>query len=273
MTEGNTFAHTSAAYRENAPMDQPPPPDRLSQVSTSWTVLLQAHHDEAGAETARQARTRLLERYEPVVRLYLRGALRQWPNRDDAVEECFQDFALRFVSGAFRKATPDRGRFRDYLKTTLRNLVTDYQRKRRHQPAPLGAHEPAAEATAAEDDREFLSIWRDELLRRSLLALEQHDQAKGQYLYTVLRWRMDHPQMRSHVMAEQLGARLNRSLNAVWVRKRLALARTKLAEFLLAEVRQALNENSSADAVEQELIDLGLFEYCRSALDNDRAPE
>ena len=38
-------------------------------------------------------------------------------------DDLFQEFAVKFLSGAFESYTPKKGRFRDYLKTTLRNQV------------------------------------------------------------------------------------------------------------------------------------------------------
>jgi hypothetical protein len=55
-------------------------------------------------------------------------------------------------------------------------------------------------------------------------------------------------------------------VTAEWVRKRLFLAREKFTDLLLDEVARSLGD-PSADEVEQELIDLGLFDYCRAALE------
>jgi DNA-directed RNA polymerase specialized sigma24 family protein len=238
----------------------------LSQLSTAWTMLAQAHDDNTPLEVMRAARRQLLERYEPVVRQYLRGLLRGRPDRDDAVEECVQNFALRFVSGGFRGADRSRGRFRDYLKAAVRNLALSYQRTGRVQVLHLDDYEPPVEDPSLhESDREFLTIWRDDLLARTLKALAAEDERGGQHLYTVLRFRMDHTELRSHEMAEQLAARVGKPVNAGWVRKRLFLARERFAELLLDEVLQS-PDGPGEDRLEQELIELGLHDYCRSAL-------
>ena len=59
-------------------------------------------------------------------------------------------------------------------------------------------------------------------------------------------------------------------VTAGWVRKRLYLAREKLGELLLEEIRQSLDTPSEADMV-QELIELNLLKYCRSALERRRS--
>src|SRR5437868_15369064 len=101
---------------------------RLSRIDTLWTMLLRAHGGEPGA--VQDAQCKLLERYRGAVYRYLLGAVRD----ADAAEELAQEFALRFVRGDFRRASPDRGRFRSYLKTALIHLVTDYHRARQRAP-------------------------------------------------------------------------------------------------------------------------------------------
>ena len=58
-------------------------------------------------------------------------------NNSERAEDLTQEFALRFIRGRFRQADPGRGRFRDYVKTSLFNLVEDYRRQERKQPRPL----------------------------------------------------------------------------------------------------------------------------------------
>jgi hypothetical protein len=66
-------------------------------------------------------------------------------------------------------------------------------------------------------------------------------------------------------MAESLTVELGRPISAEWVRKRLFLAREKFTHFLLNEVALSL-EDPSHDAIEQELLALGLHVYCQPAL-------
>jgi hypothetical protein len=88
-------------------------------------------------------------------------------------------------------------------------------------------------------------------------------------LHTVLRFRMDNPQMHSPEMAEELGRRLGKALSPVWVRKKLLAARTRFAALLIDEVVRTL-EASTEDLLDQELLDLGLMDYCREALEERR---
>src|SRR6516162_6338888 len=98
---------------------------RLSGISTLWSVVCTAH--QGPAEAAKPARQQLLERYGGAVRRYLRKLLRD----PDAVDEVFQEFALQLVQGDLRGADPKRGRFRNFVKGTLFHLVANYRRKQR----------------------------------------------------------------------------------------------------------------------------------------------
>jgi RNA polymerase sigma-70 factor (ECF subfamily) len=238
----------------------------ISQIETLWPILRQAHDgrpDEASA--AQQA---ILQRYRQAIVRYLMACLRS----NDAVDEVFQEFALRFIRGDFRNANPERGRFRDLLKTALYHLMVDFRkRQRRGEPllTPESPEPVAADTSVLESDREFLEAWRSDLLNRAWDALAQEEQRTGRHLYTVLHFRASNPEMRSAQMAEHLTARLGKEVSADWVRKWLHAARDKFADFVLTEVSASLRE-PTLEAVEQELIDVELFEYCREALDRWR---
>jgi RNA polymerase sigma-70 factor (ECF subfamily) len=235
--------------------------DRISHISTCWSLVFQAHRGQPGS--VQPAQQLLMERYSGAVYRYLLGALRN----SDAADDVAQEFALRFVRGDFKQANPDRGRFRDFIKTALFHLVIDYHRKQkaRCQPLLTDASELAVEDSMAAD-AEFLKRWREELLNRTWDALSAIEKTTGQVFYTVLRYRAEHPDARSGRIAEQLGARLDKPLTDAGVRQTLHRAREKFAELLVDEVRLSL-QTQDPHRVEQELIDLDLLPYCRSAFE------
>ena len=67
---------------------------RLSEISTQWTAVIQAH--QASTTTAGAARTELLQRYGSAVYRYLLGAVRD----ADAAEDLSHEFVVRFLRGA-----------------------------------------------------------------------------------------------------------------------------------------------------------------------------
>ena len=235
---------------------------RLSRISTMWTVMRQAH--DSGADAAAAARQELMQRYCGAVYRYLISAVRD-PHE---TEDLTQEFALRFIQGRFRHADPARGRFRDYVKTALFHLVDDYRKRQRKGPqhVPLEAHEPAnPDADAAEADRAFLESWRQELLARAWKALAAVQEESGQPYYTVLRFRVEHPELQSPQMAERLAAELGKPVTAVALRQVLHRARDRFADLLLQETRRSLGD-AGADRLEEELADLNLLKYCQTAL-------
>jgi RNA polymerase sigma-70 factor (ECF subfamily) len=234
----------------------------LSQIHTLWTLVTRASGDQKSL--VGDAQKVLIERYGSAIRRYLLGALRD----PDAADDVYQEFAYRFVHGDLRGANPDRGRFRDFVKGVLFHLIANYHKRRQRQPQLLSpdVHEPAVEPPSVNDeDKAFLASWRDELLARSWVALEEFQRQNGQPYYTVLHFRAQHPDLPSARMAEELSPMVGKPLTAAGVRKILERARDKFADLLLEEIAQAL-EDPSPEQLEQELIDLGLLEYCLPAL-------
>jgi RNA polymerase sigma factor (sigma-70 family) len=229
----------------------------LSQINTRWSLLKQAN--QATPTGARTAQEEILDKYGGAVRRYLLGALRN----PDAADDLFQEFACRFLHGDLRGANPERGRFRDFLKGVLSHLIADFHKRRNKQPGPLPTDLPdIVESEPAGDlDQAFLESWRDELLARAWQALAEIERTTGQPWYSVLRFRADHPELRSVEMADQLGGQLDRPLTAVAVRQLLHRAREKFGEFLLEDVRVSL-ENPTEEQLQEELKDLGLLDYC-----------
>jgi RNA polymerase sigma-70 factor (ECF subfamily) len=235
----------------------------LGSIQTLWTVVRQAH--DGPAEAVAAAQQKLLDRYGKAVKRYLLGALRD----SEAADELAQEFALRFLRGDFRRADPQRGRFRDFVRGVLIHLIADHHRRQQRQPnsLPAAGVEPAAPAPdLADSDRQFLGSWRSELLDHAWKALASLQEQTGQPFYTVLRFRAEHLDLHSAPMAEQLTGLLGKPVTAVWVRQMLHRAREKFAHFLIAEVMQTL-DNPTAEQVEEELVDLSLLDYCRPALD------
>jgi RNA polymerase sigma-70 factor (ECF subfamily) len=237
-------------------VEQPSRNDRLSRISTLWTLIAQAH---AGSDDeAIAAQHLLMQRYCGAVYRYLFGALRD----EEAATELFQEFALRFLRGDFHRADPKRGRFRDYVKTALIHLVTDYQRAQRARAAPLRADVPAA-ALAQDDSAErFLDSWREELVDRTWAALAQ---VNATY-HAVLLFHVQNPDVEAHRIGEELAGQLGKCFTAPHIRVTLHRAREKFAALLLDEVSHSL-QTPTRDQLIQELRDLNLLNVCSPALE------
>ncbi len=231
---------------------------RLSQIATRWSVLLQ-NHDEpvAGGDDARKRL--LLDYYEAVYR-YLLGAVRD----PDVAAELAQEFALRFLRGAFRHAEPERGRFRDYVRTSLIHLVNDFRsaRSASSRPLPADPADPAAADPAGDEpEPDFVANWRGELLARTWRALASAHPVN----HAVLVCRLDDPEATSAVMAERLGARLGKPMRADHVRKSLQRAHEQFADLLIEEVARSLGPDTDVSLAD-ELRQLDLLKYCKAPL-------
>jgi DNA-directed RNA polymerase specialized sigma24 family protein len=243
------------------------PPDHLSRISTIWTTLKKAQGNDSAEK--KTAQTEIIERYAGAVYRYLHKAVRD----PTAADDVFQKFALLVLQGAFRHASQERGRFRDYLKTTVLRLVFDHYRCTRRDPLQAaaaldGVGEFAKPSRPADDfDEPFRESCREELLDRAWLALKEIEDHGGQPFYSVLNYRAKTVDAGSEEMAAELTRQLQPEtpITAKGIRKTLQRAREKFAELLLAELSQMCGSSARSD-LEQELIELDLLSYCRTAL-------
>jgi RNA polymerase sigma-70 factor (ECF subfamily) len=238
---------------------------RLSRITTCWSKVFEAHR--GGQDTVASAKGELLERYCGAIYRYAVAALRD----PDAAEEVLQEFAYCFVRGDFRGANPDRGRFRDFVKTVLVHLVVNYQRQRgklaRQQPlaAVVDVWDSNQDTPPEAVELDFIKLWREELLERTWAALDEDDRSTQSSFYKALRRRAEQPNVTSDQLAELLTAETGRSFTADGVRQTLHRAREKFANLLIDEIGKSL-ETTEHGAIEQELIDLDLLPYCKSTL-------
>ena len=234
--------------------------DRLEGLSTWWSVLFEAHG--SSPELARAAQERLLERYGPAIRRYLLAAV----SDAHAADDLFGEFGLRLVRGDFRQARPELGRFRHLLKVALYRMVIDHQRRQAHWPQLLTA-EPADDPPEpfADSDRVFRAEWRAQLFETAWAALRAEEERSGRPLYTLLRYRTDHPEVRAAEIAVRLIDWLGPDADAEWVRRRLFDARRRFTDALVAETARSLHP-PTPNSLAEELTELELFDYCRDAL-------
>ena len=236
--------------------------DHLSQIVTMWTVVFKAHQAKHASLTAAQAA--LLERYAGAIYRYVLAMVRD-PNIAD---DLAQDFALGMCKGQFKNANPQKGRFRDYVKTALVHLVAKHFQKQKKQPLGIDSDAPEVAAPDQEgfvSDQTFLTNWRQELLARAWEALARAERTSGQLFHTFLEYRTKNPDVSSAKMAAEFSQQLGKTLTADGVRQTLHRARQRFSELLLEEVARSL-ETRDREALERELVDLGLYEYCKDAL-------
>jgi RNA polymerase sigma factor (sigma-70 family) len=232
----------------------------FDDLSTSWTLLQKAHDSDTGERVAAQAI--LVQRYRGVVRRYLAGALRRSAalagrpgDLEDVLDECEQLCWIRLVEGRFAGVNPQQGRFRDYLRVVLGNLVHDWQRQK-----PAGELPEDVQAPEPVSDQEYREMCRHDLLERALERLRLQDEQSGQCFYQVLKARRDRPDDSMEELAHHLSTERERT--AGWVRTMVFRARQRLCELLRQDVASEL-DNPTREAVDAELAELGLLVFCK----------
>lgn len=143
--------------------------------STRWSrILLPAGRRDLDA---------LVHAYERPIRAYLAACQGRGGDLDDLAQDAF---AWLLTSGLLDKADPQRGRFRGFLKRSLRNFVSE--RHRRAQAQKRGGAltvQPIADADEPVDGRERApdaaldDAWRRALLETAQARLRDELLAKG----------------------------------------------------------------------------------------------
>jgi len=225
--------------------------ETFAPLVTHWSEVREAHGP--GAERARGL---LLCRYYGAARRYLVRVLHD----PDAADELANEFAVRFLDGDFRRADPSKGSFRDYLRAALRNLARDYWK---------GKGRPVLPALDGPDADPFPESWREELLHQTYRALLREQERSGTPYHTILSFKAANPKVHAREMAPLLGQQLGRPFTEEAVRKALQRARERFAELLLDEVGRALGTDD-LDAIERELAELELLDFCKKAVEKRR---
>ena len=145
---------------------------RLDSMTTRWSVVRRAH--QASIVSAGQARNELVLRYSKAIRAYVRAILQD----DGRADEVAQDAIVRLLSGDFAGADPNRGRFRDLLKVSVRNMARNHWAKEnRRRPAAVDVDEIAGN-DGSSDDPNWLASWRQNALDLTWSALEHFERSQ-----------------------------------------------------------------------------------------------
>jgi RNA polymerase sigma factor (sigma-70 family) len=246
----------------NLDVEDVEPDPRLSELSTQWTMLFGAHRGTP--EQITEALKLQMLRYQSAVHRYFLKTV----GDADAAQELDQEFAVRFLQGNYLRYDPTVGRFRDYVKRAVRNLMIDHHR-RKGKTRRLDTELEMAivdDSTGEDADQDFITAWRSELLDRAWNSLEEFEKRSGQPYYRALRFRATHPELPIGEIAMQLGPTLGQSKTPGAFRQLLLRAREKWVQFLIDEVKLTLKE-PTREAIEEELADLRLLYLCKPVLE------
>jgi RNA polymerase sigma-70 factor (ECF subfamily) len=153
------------------------PPSVADFDSTQWSLVLAAPHDPAALE-------RLLAAYWRPIYAFILGSGR---GRDEAID-LTQEFISTVVleRGFVERADPERGRFRTFVKSALRNFLVDEHRRAttRTRSAPGVRLDAAAldevRGDPADPSRSFDQEWAASVLSAALARVERDCAGCGQ---------------------------------------------------------------------------------------------
>jgi hypothetical protein len=160
---------------------------------TDWAELGQAtESDEARLD-------RLIRAYWAPLRIFL---VATFPSLKDQADLLLQDFAEDKIlkKGWLQRADHTRGRFRDFLKTSLRHFVLDRLNRAEFKHPPLSLDELTHEPPAADGpSEEFDLTWVRTVLARVLREMEEDcknpaaDQPRRGHIWEMFRLRLLEP--------------------------------------------------------------------------------
>jgi RNA polymerase sigma-70 factor (ECF subfamily) len=169
-------------------MTEPSPSTPRKFVTTRWTRIRAAGGD---TPESRRELAALCEAYRGPVHVFI---LWKWAGNDPGKAEVLtQGFFTRLLEKKdIRAATPDRGRFRDWLLTSARHYCIDEWRKEQAKKAGGGATHASIEADEMENcphpelahretpERIFERRWAMTVLDRALSGMQAEYAAKGE---------------------------------------------------------------------------------------------
>lgn len=235
----------------------------LANIQTQWSMVRNAHQVSED-QSAAEARQVLVMRYAPAIRKFVHVVV----NDPHLADELAQDALVRLLKGDFSGADPNRGRFRDLLKTAIRNMARNYWSKQKTRSTvdfdvdDVGNESP--------ENQEIEKLWtkqcRDMILSVAWEKLQQFEQSsEDNFGYTALHLRSQHPDASSTELAALVSEQVGRAIKADNLRQQMRRARLRFAEFLVEEVAQGLDD-TSPEMIHDELISLGLFSSVKDLL-------
>jgi RNA polymerase sigma factor (sigma-70 family) len=229
--------------------------------NTHWSTIFKA---QAGGEQTRfVALDRLLTRYRRPIILHIQH--RQRCEAKEAEELAHQFIEHWMRHNLLRNVSPDKGRFRTYVKGCIRNFLIDLRRRAASEKRKPGeglesidetkdgrpVHQPPASGLSP--DEEVDCAWARQVLAEALAQLEREcTAARRRSLFAALK-----PALGSDAALEayaSIGARLGMSETAV--KTAAHRLRQRLGELIQEEVKQTVGTREDWQEELRYLIEL-----------------
>ncbi len=218
----------------------------LNRISTRWTAVNNP--------------TLFVRRYGRAIRKYIATLIRD-PNDAEEVE---QDFMLRMVQKGFHTADSNKGKFRYYLITIVRNAAMQWLCRRNQMP--MSAEGMELVPASVEAHTEWTSDWRKCIMKSAWKTLDKYQKrTTGNLFCTVLRVSAQYPEVDSTTLAKKVSEMTGQHLTPEAYRKQLSRARKRFADLIVQEVARTLIE-PTLEGIKDELNCLDLMKYVEGYL-------
>lgn len=233
----------------------------LGNIQTQWSVIREAHRSTVTENSAASARESLVMRYSSAIRNFVKMVVRD----DHLVDEIAQDALVRLLKGDFSGADPNRGRFRDLLKTAIRNMIKNHWAKENRRASVDFDLDQVDDAKPSSEDEFWATQWTETVLSIAWERLKAWEDSSESIAYTVLKLRSTYPEESSTQLAERLSESAGKTYNAANTRQQLRRARVRFAEYLVTEIADGLNDPTPENLAD-ELKSLGLYKSVQDVL-------
>jgi hypothetical protein len=199
---------------------------------------------------------RFLLAYAGPIRAYLVALL----GDSQLADEVSQEFLARLLQRGLLNSLPNRGRFRHYLKSAVRNAALTHLRSRRGQRFEPRDLTTLADERSSDAMTVWITSWRSCLLEGAWRSLAHYQSFHlGNFSYDCLRLTLEFPDESSTQLALRASNLSGRVMTATTFRQHVHRARVRFAMALVHEVGRTLAAPSHT-AVREELMDLKLWD-------------
>ena len=233
----------------------------LGNIQTQWSVIRDAHRTSESEQSAAQARESLVMRYATAIRKFVGVVLRD----EHLVDEMAQEVLVRMLKGDFSGADPNRGRFRDLLKTAIRNMIRNHWAKENRRSSVEYDLNLVDDADSNNEDQLWTTQWTETILTIAWDRLKHWSASSESVAYDVLKLRSQYPDESSTQLAARLSESTGTEITPATTRQQLRRARVRFAQYLIDEIADGLTDPTPQN-LSDELKSLGLYNSVRDVL-------
>ena len=214
---------------------------QLDYITTSWTFLSTIKYPPDSSEY-QEACKYLFEKYKnAIVKFFI--CLGAYENETD---DMASDFFVYWIKGGLKKADRDKGRFRSYLKTCLKNF---YKTKKRQEAEKNYISLTGKESKSFDDLEKFFDYqFVITIFNNALKMLKKFEQEnEGNLYYTFFSYYYLEPIKENKKIPGYSELQEKFGKNYKYIDNQLTRAREKLKSFLYEEIRKVVTDEENLE--------------------------